>query len=83
MGLLDLTQLLANVALLAVSADGLRQMRRTTPFPRAAVFLFLAVCAVLGILAAVSSIPDANADALLAIAAVLLMLVGCRPINRS
>ena len=82
MGLLDLLQLLANLALFAVCVDVLRLMRRDTPFIRAAVFLFMAMCAAIGVLAAVSEISDANADALLAIGAVLLMLVGCRPINR-
>lgn len=82
MDLLDLLQLLANAALLAISADALRLMRRSTPMVRAGVFLFIAFCAAFGILAALSRVPDANADALLALGATLLMLVGCRPITR-
>ena len=82
MSVIDVLQLIANCALLALTFEPLRLMRRHSSHLRGFVFVGVAVAAIVGILAALEKIPDSNADTLAALVMAMLLIVGCRPVTR-
>jgi heme A synthase len=82
MSLSDLIQIVANVVLLLLVIEPLRMMKRDSSHLRGFVFLGVGVAAVIGILAAITDVPDSEADTITALVTAMLLIVGCRPITR-